>query len=649
MRILSLAILLALVSPSVFAGVVGAGYAGSCTQTALETALAAGGDVTFNCGANPAIIKLSKDLAQITVNVNINGGNLITLDGQGKYRILHTAAGRLSSTGEKDIVVSVSNITLKNGYTTERGGAISMNYFSKLYVKNVEFYNNVATRDTQACDGGGAIWLDAENTTVIENSVFIGNKANNGGGVNTVFSDVIIRDSYFERNEATHTAYIDTLNGCGGGGAVRFEGTRKAAYAGTGKMLIERCTFVENTTNHAGGALEVYLYDDRDTLDVNDSYFLRNKSTKWGQGGAIAYMNSKPGQGLFTLRNSTVAYNHSDMQGGGVYVLTNTDIINSTIVGNRVVNPDSANIATKDQWRRGFGAGIRFADPSNISTHNVVNTTIAYNYAEALGGGVKGGGTNATFKNSIIANNQANNTYKIQINCIEQLKDGGNNIQLNSGLSGDKPCFANLASSDPLLETELRYAGSGVPILPLKVGSPAIDKGATASCSTYDARGVARKGTCDIGAAEYNPSVSTLSTLKSTVSSTGVSFSLSPSNQNRGKSGYVYAAFLKNGILYFLDEYTHQIGWGNKTVVSAATNNSTFSSFTAAYGLMPFVASSPAASTFSLKLTNDEALTLFKGASAVYVGYARNQMDMINNFDFACAFKIVNNVVTACE
>ncbi len=200
-----------------------------------------------------------------------------------------------------------------------------------------------------------------------------------------------------------------------------------------------------------------------------------------------------------------------------------------------------------------------------------------------------------------------------------------------------------------MLETELRYMGSGIPVLPLKVGSPAIDKGATASCSTYDARGVARRGTCDIGAAEYNPYVSTLSSLKSTVSSTGVTFYLSPSNQNRGKSGYVYAAFLKNNIMYFLDEYAHQIGWGNKTLVSTTTSNSTFSSFTAAYGLMPFVASSSAATTFSLKLTTDEALSLFNGASAVYVGYARNQMDMINNFDFACAFKVVNNTLVACE
>ena len=41
------------------AGVVGTGTPGSCTEAALDSALAGGGAVTFNCGPNPATITLS--------------------------------------------------------------------------------------------------------------------------------------------------------------------------------------------------------------------------------------------------------------------------------------------------------------------------------------------------------------------------------------------------------------------------------------------------------------------------------------------------------------------------------------------------------------------------------------------------------------
>ncbi|MEN9461694.1 MAG: hypothetical protein RIS84_1714 [Pseudomonadota bacterium] len=629
----------------VWAGVVGTGTAASCTQESLEAALATGGTLSFNCGGVASIL-LKRDLPRIMLSTTINGGHLITLDGQGKYRIFHTAAGRSSSTGEKDIVLEVRNITLQNGYTSERGGAISMGYYSKLRVNNVNFFNNVASRETNACDGGGAIWLDAENSTVIENAVFIGNKANNGGGVNTVFSDVSIRDSYFEGNQAMHTAHMDTLNNCGGGGAVRFEGTRKAQYAGTGKLLIERSMFIENSTNHAGGALETYLYDDTESLEIRDSYFLRNKSLKYGQGGAISYMNAHPAMGLFTLRDSTVAYNHSDMQGGGVYVLTNTRIVNSSIVGNTVKNPDSANIADKDQWRRGFGAGLRFSDQSNASTYEVLNSTIAYNKAEALGGGVKGGGSQARFKNSIIADNEAKNTYLMQINCIEQVKNAGNNLQRNSGLKNDKPCFADLPSTDPLLESQLRYQGGLVPVLPLKAGSPAINAGT--NCEAFDGRGLAREGVCDIGAAEFvtEPAMQ----LKSQVNTTEINLSLQPATSNRGKTAYLYAAFMKNGVLHFLDEFNQVIAWSNKPAMSQATQDvAALHPWTAMYGVMPYVFSTSNAQDLNLSLSHADALRLFAGASEVFVGYARNQADLLNNTRFSCAFKLLNNKVVSCN
>src|SRR5439155_16221982 len=65
------------------------GAADSCTAAALATALAAGGIVTFNCGAAPATITITATISLPTDrDTVIDGGNTVTLDGGGAVRIL---------------------------------------------------------------------------------------------------------------------------------------------------------------------------------------------------------------------------------------------------------------------------------------------------------------------------------------------------------------------------------------------------------------------------------------------------------------------------------------------------------------------------------------------------------------------------------
>ena len=45
--------------PAIAAGAVGTGTSASCTQAALDTALAGGGLVTFNCGPDPVTITVT--------------------------------------------------------------------------------------------------------------------------------------------------------------------------------------------------------------------------------------------------------------------------------------------------------------------------------------------------------------------------------------------------------------------------------------------------------------------------------------------------------------------------------------------------------------------------------------------------------------
>jgi hypothetical protein len=71
--------LLAVATTAYAAGVVGSGDPGSCTDAALDTALAGGGLVTFNCGG-PATIDVNGGTGTKTIagDTTIDGGGLVT-------------------------------------------------------------------------------------------------------------------------------------------------------------------------------------------------------------------------------------------------------------------------------------------------------------------------------------------------------------------------------------------------------------------------------------------------------------------------------------------------------------------------------------------------------------------------------------------
>ena len=94
--------------------VVGDGTPESCDNNALGAALVADGTVTFNCGPNPHTILA--DTYAINNAVVVDGGNLITLDGEGLRQIfLVQESGNLT----------LRNMTLRRGFGSNGpGGAI---------------------------------------------------------------------------------------------------------------------------------------------------------------------------------------------------------------------------------------------------------------------------------------------------------------------------------------------------------------------------------------------------------------------------------------------------------------------------------------------------------------------------------------------
>ncbi len=96
--------------------VVGTGTAASCTFSALNAAVSAGGVITFDCGAAKVTILVTATLKLPTnKNTVIDGGNRITLDGGAAVQILRFESPDFRA---NDNGLTLQHITLTNGKTT---------------------------------------------------------------------------------------------------------------------------------------------------------------------------------------------------------------------------------------------------------------------------------------------------------------------------------------------------------------------------------------------------------------------------------------------------------------------------------------------------------------------------------------------------
>jgi predicted outer membrane repeat protein len=501
---------------------VGIGTAASCTEAALDAALAIGGEIVFNCGG-PTTIALSSEKL-IAKNTSIDGGNLVTLSGQGARRIFKT---------NSNIAFTIKNLTLADGFTTSQGGAIELGFWNTLTVIHSTFRNNQATKDTQACDGGGAIFIGGGSTTTIENSTFTGNKANNGGAINNLRSRLTVLNSTFSGNQAIHTARINGFGDCGGGGAIYIDGGRPPENGGPDQIVLRGNTFTANTTNNHGGAIFAGSYTG-DSVLIDRSTFSGNSVTKAasasssGTGGAIWYgfaTQSATNYGL-TITNSTLANNTAISQGGGLWTDGPATLTNVTFSGNDATD---ASITDPDDWRRGNGGALALCCDAPIS---ITNATFANNHAGFNGGAIAG--KTITIKNTLFANNTTDWPIKIMQHCTDALTDAGRNMQYppknpNPNFFNETNCSASITIADPKLGA---LADNGGPTLTraLLAGSPARNAGA--ACPAADQRGIARPqgSACDIGAYEVveqlglNPSIAFVGGAGLTLTVTGEGF-----------------------------------------------------------------------------------------------------------------------------
>ncbi len=531
----------------------------SATLTVTNTSNTGTGSLraAIAAAATNDIIVFSSALANQTITLaatlEIPVGKNLTIDGLAAANL--TISGNnavriflLKSTSVQPTTLNLKNLKIINGRTIEYGGGIKSEHQGIMNFENCIFNNNVAD------DGGSAIFSSFEGRTtvknckfdgnvsvadntergstvmlwgpfaqVIQNSDFTNNRGINGAAINGLNAALLIEDCNFLNNSTTD-AFFDTgqpndfLRGFGG--AIYADRATPATPTSLlGSIIIRRSKFDGNRGEGEGGACYLYTDETDDVLIENCSF---NDNTSMaltgggaeGGGGAIQHMNNAKNRG-FIVRNTTFSNNRAGVLGGAIRAdWADTEITNCTFFNNRGELTNGTGYAAN-------GGAVTFFSMSN-STVNITNSTFANNYAGWVGGAISTSDpANTRIKNNIFLNNTAGNggnNWNIQQHSSAELTDLGNNLQFPNKFTGngnDYNVSATVTIANPLLSS-LANNGGPTQTMALQTGSPAINTGS--GCPTFDQRGAARVGNCDIGAFEFGgiivtpcPSISVLS------------------------------------------------------------------------------------------------------------------------------------------
>lgn len=375
-------------------------------------------------------------------------------------------------------VVSLTNLTLRNGRTNRPGGGISN--FGALTLTRCSVEGNTTTQHGGGIDSHGPLTL--KNSTVAQNSAGFG-----AGGIDNHLKTVKLLNSSITDNVGD-----GIFNGAGrlqmtGGEVSRNAGTGIAQDWGSSSLnRIKIAGNLGGFSNHQG---RVSLANS--TVELNSSSI----------GGGI--YNSAGG--FISVVSSTISNNSATERGGGIFNTVGDsfgrlsafiEIINSTVSGNSAQS----------------GGGIENADRLGGAGILVKNSTITHNSAQNQGGGVLNSSSidednpNSVFLvNSIAARNTAPNSPDVAhgVARFSLIGDGtGSGISNTDGNQVGK-VSPNSSRIDPQIGP-LANNGGPTRTHALLSGSPAIDAASNTDCPAKDQRGVARPqgAGCDIGSYE---------------------------------------------------------------------------------------------------------------------------------------------------
>lgn len=516
-------------------GTVGNGSPASCTESALDAALAGGGIVMFNCGGSPKTITLTS-YKQIGADTTLDGADLITLSGGGATSHFQVFGGR---------TLTLRRITLANGkgvFTTS--GAVEN--FGALVLDRAHVDGNTGKPNGQ----GGAIYnagsMSAESSSISNNTLTgaQGGAIYNLGTlalVNTIIAGNTITNPSASANVAGAGIY-NTGDATVIGGEIRgnralfvqYNSSGGGIYSEGGSLTLMGATIADNYAYSSGGAQSY-----NNLFTVRASVFSGNRSELTG--GAISHTGN---QGL-TIYDSLISRNTANL-GGGMYVGSGSTIVisrtritaneaafsggiraykadlriyQSLFDGNRAVRSDGFAAQAGAIGNRGFMEISNTTFSGNIAdeagailNENIqgettadvylTNVTMAFNRANNVGGMISKFSAYTHMANTMIANslNTAGTTSSDNCSLVSLFDNGGN-------LSSDgSACLiaTGFTNTDPNLGRLMNNGGNTLTHMPAP-GSIAINNGTNVYCPTRDQRGATRpvSGVCDIGAVEF--------------------------------------------------------------------------------------------------------------------------------------------------
>lgn len=482
--------------------VVGTG-SGTCTETLLASAIAAGGIITFDCG-DAATISVTKTLTLRTdVATTIDGGGKVTLDGGGSVQIM---SFNHQDFRKNTTLLTIMNITLAHGKSTGTTAyapappPCSQGYYDgyggALFVRDGEVaifdtvFDGNHAEELGPDVGGGAISLQGVLKATIVGSTFVNGAASNGGGIESLNSDFDVYNSTFDSNIATgNGANSDDSSKCsvvatngqhqvgsgGNAGAVAIDGGSDGTHTFCG------VTFKNNTAGAQalGGALGRTPDNAKQTTTFDRCVFDGNQAPQGG-GGAIYLHNS-------TLQITATTFHANTAQGcGGIQADGTTfDFTNDTFEGNQTTGSGAVG-----------GAICSFGGDGTLT-----NVTIANSKVDGFGAAIFGNPT-LTIQNSLFANNVGNNPGA-PMQC-QVTGTGSHDVQFpmnhTNGNAADTACVPSITFADPKLAA-IGSNGGPTPTMLVQSGSPALGLGQ--GCPPTDQRGTTRPGSgCTSGATE---------------------------------------------------------------------------------------------------------------------------------------------------
>ena len=278
--------------------VVGNGTPASCNCDAVVEAVKKGGKITFNCGANPVVIKMdrpAKIFNDASAEIIIDGGGLVTLSGEGKTRILYmntcdpNQKWTTSHCDNQDHPrLTVQNITFANGNSTadkdyDGGGAI-WTRGGRFKAVNCRFFNNVCA-STGPDVGGGAIRVFNQYNNMpvfLTNCTFggadgFGNKGSNGGAISSIMVSWMITNSLFSYNKAIGNGGNPAKEGTpggGSGGAIYNDGNKMT-------LTISGSMIEKNEVNSYGSGIFFVSNDHTGNIKIDQSTIQNNIGGSW--------------------------------------------------------------------------------------------------------------------------------------------------------------------------------------------------------------------------------------------------------------------------------------------------------------------------------------------------------------------------------